>query len=152
MTIDSVYLAPDTDLNPEDYADLVHILEALFPMIQREWYADFTNTYQSVGLISVVDYTRCTILSNSLKRYRDMLMDTIEDIPSLTDTALQMSETCKAMSSIQEQFARVCSNIHEIEGVVAELSKEEEDLFGTHIDKLLDEAKIDHQLELDLGI
>ena len=150
--IENVYLAPESGLETEDYADLCKILEALYPRINRYWFAEFSQIYQSAGLMAIVDYTRITILLGTLNRYRDLLISGMEDVAALSDSAIQMSETCKALQSIQEQLALICINVHEIEGVVSDLSREDSDSFYKHIYQDLNDAGIDVQLELDLGI
>lgn len=148
--LDSVYLAPDAELEAEDYAFLCTLVESTFPYIEQEWGLDLSERYQCPTVMATATYTRVVLLKIMLNRYREVILSSMEDVAELTDTALQLSEMCKAMESIQLQMASICGNVLAVDQAIGKLGNSSADKLTDHIDEQLMQDRLVEQLELDI--
>ena len=151
--MDQIYISPVPDLT-DDQTEAINIIsEALFPYIEAEHqsYQDFTVGLRPNTMI-IGQFLRLERSLDVLQNYRSLVIEMVEDFEELGHYAVQLSETIKALNSIQEQLAFAIGSLFEVDIEVFGSAKYSEAL-QSKASKLFDASVPENdcvQLELQL--
>ena len=114
--MDQVYISPVAELT-DDQTEAINIIsEALFPYIEAEHqnYQNHTEGLRPNTMI-IGQFLRLERSLDVLQNYRSLVIEMVEDFEELSHYAVQLSETIKALNSIQEQLAFAVCSLFEID-------------------------------------
>jgi len=114
--MEQIYLSPEAELSDLDAEALGNLAVALYPYIEQEHreFQDYTVGMRPNTMI-VGQYLRLDRSLYVLDNYRSLLVEMVEDFEDLGNYVVQLSETIKALTSIQEQLACALQSLFEID-------------------------------------
>jgi hypothetical protein len=151
--MEQIYISPEAELTDEQAHILGVVAEALYPYVEEEHRAfqDYTSGMRPHTMI-VGQYLRLDRSLYVLDNYRSLLVEMVEDFEALGHYVVQLSETMRALNSIQEQLACALHSLVEIDMEVF-ANKEYAQSLSTQASKLFSEGEANaeyKQLELQL--